>query len=90
MVGLGLLGLSAGGAAAQFVSACVQQCEANGWSMAQCTRYCETTRPGEARASGARVYGYQGTYQRGGSCGQFRYLKGGECVDARTDPPRLD
>jgi hypothetical protein len=33
------------------------------------------------------VYGFR---RQGGSCGEYRYLKGGVCVDARVDPPRLN
>jgi hypothetical protein len=83
--------LGLGGSSVQAQSACVQQCRSGGWSYNQCTRYCETTVAGQARATTAapraRVYGYR---RQGGSCGEYRYLKGGACVDARVDPPRLN
>ena len=79
--GAGLLGWSADVAEAQ--SACVEQCRSQGWAGSQCRRYCET-RYGEPQR-GPRVYGY--TSRSSGGCGQYRYLKDGACVDARTDPP---
>lgn len=79
--GAGLLVWSADVAEAQ--SACVEQCRSQGWAGSQCRRYCET-RYGE-RQRGPRVYGY--TSRSSGGCGQYRYLKDGACVDARTDPP---
>lgn len=79
--GVGLLGWSAGVARAQ--GACVEQCRSQGWAGSQCRRYCET-RYGEPQR-GPRVYGY--TSRSSGSCGQYRYLKDGACVDARVDPP---
>jgi hypothetical protein len=86
-----LLGLSGSSVPAQAQSACVQQCRGSGWSYNQCARYCETTVAGQARATTGtprtRVYGYR---RQGGSCGEYRYLKGSVCVDARVDPPRLN
>jgi hypothetical protein len=102
VAGFALLELSPGSVHAQGgPSACVQACRSGGWSYNQCTRYCETTiaadskaaapapgaPPPAARPPGARVYGYQA--RQSGSCGQYRYLKGGQCVDARNDPPNL-
>lgn len=78
--GAGLLGWSA---VAEAQSACVEQCRSQGWAGSQCRRYCET-RYGEPQR-GPRVYGY--TSRSSGGCGQYRYLKDGACVDARTDPP---
>ncbi len=74
------LGWSADTVSAQ--SNCVTQCRSQGWGLSQCRRYCET-RFGEKYRS-PRVYGY--TARKSG-CGEFRYMKGGRCVDARTNPP---
>ena len=91
LAGAGFLGLSAGAVEAQTARAqsCVQTCLGRNLAMATCQIYCNR-RFGATQTSGARVYGYSGRPGRGGSCGEFRYLKGGQCVDARTDPPRLN
>jgi hypothetical protein len=79
---------------AQAQSACIRECRDKGWAFNQCNRYCETrfgepnfSRTGATRG-GARVYGYTSGPGRG-TCGQFRYVKDGRCVDARTNPPKL-
>jgi hypothetical protein len=101
--GFALFELSAATVHAQGLSACVQSCQGGGWSYSQCTRYCDATIAADSKATapapGARVYGYTaptpgaGVYgyygRQGGSCGQYRYLRGGQCVDARSDPPVL-
>jgi hypothetical protein len=86
-----VVGLGSPGVQAQ--SGCITDCRDKGWSYSQCNRYCETrygepnySRKGAARSGGTRVYGY--TSGRG-ACGQYRYAKGGRCVDARTNPPKL-
>jgi hypothetical protein len=105
VAGVAFLGFSAGSVYAQAVSSCVQNCQSGGWSYSQCARYCDTTIAADSkltpRAPRARVYGYNPPvygysppvygYYRGasGGCGQYRYLKGGQCVDARSDPPIL-
>jgi hypothetical protein len=63
-------------------SNCVTQCRSQGWSTNQCRRYCQV-RFGE-QTRGPRVYGYAA---KKGTCGEYRYMKGGRCVDARTNPP---
>jgi len=79
-----MFGLTSDRAAAQ--SACIDQCRDQGWARSQCARYCET-RYGEPSYSGPkrgeRVYGYTG---RAGSCGQYKYMRTGKCVDARITP----
>ena len=111
-----LIELSAGSAQAQGASACVQTCRTGGWSLSQCTRYCQTTVAADANpaargpaARPPRAYGYYnapqaygyapqaygyapqvyGYYRGQGGCGQYRYFRGGQCVDARSDPPNL-
>lgn len=76
-------------------SSCIRDCRDKGWAQGQCSTYC-ASRYGEPdysrRSSGRsnpRVYGYIGGGSAGGSCGQYKYLKGGRCADARTDPPSL-
>ena len=97
VAGFAFLELSSTGVQAQGPSACVQSCRTGGWSYSQCTRYCQTTVAADARptppaagplaCTGYRAYGYYG--RQSGNCGQYRYLKGGQCVDARVDPPIL-
>lgn len=88
--GAGLLSFSGDVASAQ--SACITDCRDKGWATSQCSRYC-ATRYGEPdyakrSPSGPRVYGY--TSREGSSgCGQYRYRRGGQCVDARTSPPKM-
>ena len=90
LAGAGFLGLSAGAAEAQTARAqsCVQTCLGRNLAMATCQIYCNR-RFGATPTGSARAYGYT-TPGRGGSCGEFRYLKGGKCVDARVDPPKLN
>jgi hypothetical protein len=76
-----MFGLGSDRASAQ--SSCVENCRNSGWAQNQCVRYCET-RYGEP-GRGARVYGYSG--RSGSTCGQYYYMRGGKCVDARTTPP---
>ena len=66
------------------VDTCFQRCVGRNLSNDTCDRYCQR-RFGDKRTGGPRVYGYT---RRTGSCGQFHYLKAGQCVDARTNPPR--
>jgi hypothetical protein len=92
VAGFALFQLTSDSAQAQAQSACVQQCRSGGWSYSQCTRYCTTTIAADAsptaRSRGStRVYGYY--RRRGGSCGQYHYVKAGQCVDARVDAPAL-
>jgi hypothetical protein len=86
-VGAGVLGWSADVANAQ--SACITDCRDKGWAFGQCSRYCET-RYGEPNYAkrGPRVYGYS-SGDGSGTCGQYRYRKGGQCVDARISPPKM-
>ena len=72
--------------AVQAQSACIAECRNLGWGYSQCNRYC-ARRFGEPDFSkGSRVYGYGPI--GAGSCGEFRYMKAGRCVDARTNPAR--
>jgi hypothetical protein len=94
IAGFAFLELSATSVQAQGLSACVQNCSSGGWSYSQCTRYCQTTAAANSNPvavnPGPRVYGYYYRSQgQSGGCGQFRYLRGGQCVDARIDPPNL-
>lgn len=83
--------------AAQAQSSCITQCKDSGWSYSQCNRYC-STRYGEPLYGSGRSYRYAPmssgpAYNYGstgsGNCGEYRYLKGGVCVDARTNPPDI-
>lgn len=51
----------------------------------QCISRCNAARGGNAyRRNSTRVYGYAA----GRACGQFFYRQGGNCIDARVDPPK--
>ncbi len=79
------LGLSSGAGEAQTVETCFSTCIGRNLAQATCSRYCNMFY-GQPKAGGPRVRGY--TSNRAGGCGEFRYLKGGQCVDARVTPPR--
>ena len=76
-----LFGLGSDRASAQ--SSCIENCRSSGWAQNQCVRYCETRYGEPGRA--ARVYGYTGRSRS--TCGQYNYMRGGKCVDARITPP---
>lgn len=90
LAGAGFLGSSGSVVEAQTAreQSCVQTCLGRNLAMATCQTYCNR-RFGARQTGGARVYGYT-TPGRGGSCGEYRYLKGGKCVDARVVPPKLN
>ena len=87
-----LLALSGGAGEAQTVDTCFSTCIGRNLTQATCSRYCNMfygqPQSGQLQTGQPRVHGY--TSNRAGGCGEFRYLKGGQCVDARVTPPRLN
>ena len=88
LLGLGgVLAVGLGTTAAQAQSSgCITECRARGWGFDQCNRYC-ARRFGEPDYSkGSRVYRYAPV--GAGSCGEYKYMKNGRCVDARSNPAK--
>jgi hypothetical protein len=80
------LALSGSAGQAQTVETCFNTCIGRNLSQATCSTYCNQLY-GQPQSGGPRIYGY--TSRRAGSCGEFRYLRNGQCVDARVTPPTL-
>jgi hypothetical protein len=78
-----LVGLSGGAVQAQTVDQCFSTCIGRNLTQPTCSRYCNLFYG--QKSAPTRVYGYRSN--RAGSCGEFRYLRGGQCVDARVTPP---